>query len=73
MQDKSKGVYVQMPKPDNNEAVKLLADLVESVSYSDRKKPASYNAAKEYLERKGIVISDKVPWLSTTASGVTKY
>lgn len=46
--------YVQMPKPDNDEAVKLLANLVEVLSYSDRKQSQAYYDAVEYLERIAI-------------------
>lgn len=51
--------YVQMPKPDEKEAERLLINLVESISYSDRKKPRSYYAARDYLEKIGVVTLSK--------------
>lgn len=57
-EQKKSGVYVQMPK--ENEAERLLAELVDALSCSDRKKPKSYYAAVEYLERKGIVSETEV-------------
>lgn len=50
--------YVQMPR-DEKEAERLLINLVESISYSDRKKPRSYYDAREYLEKIGVVTLSK--------------
>lgn len=56
MQNESKGVYVQMPKPDNDDAVKLLAELFDAVeSGEDCIGCDAYYAAKEYLEKNKVL------------------
>lgn len=48
--------YVQMPKPENDEAVTILIDLIEFFELLDRKPPPVYYAAKKYLEKQGVNI-----------------
>lgn len=50
--------YVQMPKPDNDEAVRLLTDLVTTVRYMAPRSNGvnrAYHAAKEFLVKAGVI------------------
>lgn len=61
MQNESKGVYVQMPKPDNDEAVKLLADLIVKMEQMPIPDVCyeSFSLAQQYLQKKGVLSSHR--------------